>query len=172
MTGLVDFPSRIQLGGFSDVSNCADLVSLTTEHSRVAIVDLSMVWSSLHINAAICKALLNEQSGCMKTKSISAEILYQLSPTTKINDSLKQFGASPASTLIAIVVLDQDSVGKDILARVSGEPFDLEKLSSPEYATMEKSGTIAKYFKLSSLELQVSSLECALLTHLATKDCL
>lgn len=172
MSASVDFSDRIQLLGFSDVVNSAELLSLTTDQSRVVIVDLGMVCSKFHLSAAICKALVNEQFKCMKTKSISAEILYQLSPTTKINESLKQFRASPSSTFIALLVLDQDTLGSDIIARVSGVPFDLEMLAAPENCTAEKAASIVKYFRLSPLEVQASSLEAAVITHLATKDCL
>lgn len=172
MNSAIDFANRIQLVGFSGVQNTRELVALTTDQSRVAIVDLSLVCSKFHLNAAICKALSNEQNGSMKTKSISAEMLYQLSPSTKINDSLKQYGANETSTLIAIIVLDQDAVGQDIIARVNGQSFDLDNLASAEYLTEEKTAALTKYFKLSSLEVQVSTLEHAILTHLATKDCL
>lgn len=167
-----NFESRVRLYGFQSVTNCRDLVTLTSDQSRVAIVDLSMVCSEFHIKTAVCKALTNEETGCMKTKSISAEVLYQLSPTTKINESIKQYGASESSSLIAVVIIDNDPVGDNILAKVEGKPLELALLSGSEFCTGEKTESIIKFFRLSHLEVQVSTLEAAVITHLAIKDCL
>jgi tRNA threonylcarbamoyladenosine modification (KEOPS) complex Cgi121 subunit len=163
---------RVQLQCYSNVENCGELVSRTDERTRVAIIDLTLVCSYFHLQAAICKALLNEQQSSMKTKSISAEVLYQLSSTTKINDSLKQCGASESSSLIAILIIDNDPVGMELITQVRGTAFDAEELGSAAYCTPEKAATIAKYFKVTPQELEISTLEAAVVTRLATKDML
>lgn len=172
MNGNVDFMDRVQLHCYSDVENCGELVARTDERTRVAIIDLTLVCSCFHLQAAICKALLNEQQSGMKTKSISAEVLYQLSCTTKINESLKQYAATEACTQIAILVIDNDPVGIDIVTQVKGTAFAVEELGSAVFFTAEKSATIAKYFKVTAQELEISTLEAAVVTRLASKDLL
>ena len=168
----IDFEGRIQLSGWKNVTNCGELVGQTNESTRVAVIDLTAVCSLFHIKAAICKALLNEQQNCMKTKSISAEVLYQLSPVTKINDSIKTYGATESSTTVAVLILDNDSIGQELLTQIKGTAFDLEQLNSSEYLSSDKVSSISKYFKLTPQELEVSSLESAVITRLAIKDCL
>lgn len=167
-----NFEDRIQVFGFEGVTNTSQLLEYMVNDIRCAIVDLNTICSLFHLKSATYKALLNEQQGNMKTKSISAEILYQLSPTTKINDSIKHYGASPDSTLIAIIVLDEDLAGLEVQSNVKGTLFDLNLLGTPAYLSLEKAAHIAKFFKVTAQELEISSLESAVLTRLATKDCL
>jgi tRNA threonylcarbamoyladenosine modification (KEOPS) complex Cgi121 subunit len=172
MSGSVDFMDRVQIFCYSNVENGGELVSRTDEKTRVAIVDLTLVCSYFHLQAAICKTLLNEQQSSMKTKSVSAELLYQLSSTTKINDSLKQCGASETCTQIAILIIDNDPVGMELIQLVKGTAFDVQELGSAVYCTAEKAATIAKYFKVTPQELEISTLEAAVVTRLAIKDLL
>ena len=60
---------------------------------RLAIVDLSLVVSAFHVQVAAYKAALHEQQGRMKAKaSVAAELLYQVSPSTKITESVESMG--------------------------------------------------------------------------------
>lgn len=168
----VDVDSRVMVFGFENVKNSAELLQSVTDEFRGAVVDLSLVCSKFHLRASAHKAVLNESQSTMKTKSISAEILYQLSTTTKINDSLSQYKVKEDSKLIAIVVVDQDPTSMDLLSDVQGTPFDLALLGAAPYLTEEKAATIAKLFKVTPQELEISSLESAVVTRLAIKDAL
>jgi hypothetical protein len=96
----------------------------------------------------------------------------RVSSTTKINDSLKQCGASETCTQIAILIIDHDPVGMDLITVVKGTAFDVQELGSAAYCTMDKAATIAKYFKVTPQELEISTLEAAVVTRLAIKDLL
>ena len=172
MVGTQQLEEKIKIYGFERVTNIPLLLELLRDEIRCAIVDLSTICSLFHLKSAALKALLNEQQGHMKTKSLSAEILYQLSPTTKINDSIKHYGASQEATNIAIIVIDDDAVGLDLLASVEGISLDLNLLGAQPYLSLDKAANIAKFFKITAQELEISSLEAAVITRLATKDCL
>ena len=172
MSSTLELENRIRIFGFEGVTNSSVIAESMREDVRFAVVDLSLVCSVFHLRSAAYKALLNEQQTNMKTKSISAEILYQLSATTNINESLKQHRVHIESQFIAFVVVDDDSVSLELMSRVEGKVLDLNALDSPAVLTAEKASTLAKYFKITAQELEISSLENSIATRIAMKDCL
>jgi EKC/KEOPS complex subunit CGI121/TPRKB len=164
----------IKVYGFTDVKNSELIVNAIFEDMRFAVVDLELVCSKFHLTLAAGKALLNEKNATMKTKSISAEILYQLSSSTKINESLKQYGVQNRSSKVAFVFVGEQSSthGTDLMAQVDGESFDIELLDSPVFLSVEKISSIVKQFKITPQEMEISSLENAVATRIATKDVL
>lgn len=71
---------------------------------NVCLVSSRVVVDPFQLQVAIALAVASRSSGQMKTKSIFAEILYCMSPSTSIIDSFKKFGVSERdSTLIAII---------------------------------------------------------------------
>jgi EKC/KEOPS complex subunit CGI121/TPRKB len=169
------------------------------QDQRMVVVDLSLVVSEFHLQLAIFKAILNESQGRMKTKSITAEVLYQLSPSTKINDAIKQYSIHPESTAIAFINIppaeNLDSSSKnssgveDAPTNITDNLFSIEEfkdqitklavdgiessaaeISSLSILTHEKSTNIIKCFKIAPLELEISGLEDCVATRLAVKD--
>lgn len=167
-----DIDHRAMIFGFEGVVNAAELLEAMKDDVRGAIVDLSLVCSMFHLRAASHKALLNESQGTMKTKSISAEILYQLSATTKINDSLQQYKVKEDSAMIAVIVVDQDPTLMELLSDVQGKVLDLALLGSASFLTVDKATSIAKLFKVTPQELEIATLESAVVNRLAIKDAL
>jgi len=168
----MNIDDRVKVFGFEGVSNAAVLLEGAKEDIRGAVVDLSLVCSVFHLRAATHKALLNETNSTMKTKALSSEILYQLSTTTKISDSLQQYKVKEDSKLVAIVVVDEDPTATALLSTIQGTSFDLSLLNSAEYLTPEKASVVAKLFKVTPQELEISSLESAVVNRLAIKDAL
>ena len=174
---------------YTELKNAAAILGgITTMDQRIVVADLSLVVSSFHLQLATYKALLNESQGKMKTKSITAEVLYQLSPSTKISDAIQQYSIRAESKEIAFVYIapagDPESVSTttdDALVEfklqiqsllIEGKEIDPQDISGPILLTDEKSAKIAKYFKITPQELEVSGLEESVSTRLAVKDCL
>ncbi len=168
----ISIDDRIKVFGFEDVSNATALLDGAKDDIRGAIIDLSLVCSLFHLRAAAHKALLNEAHGTMKTKTISSEILYQLSNTTKISDSLQQYKIKEGSRLIAVIVVDEDATLNALLSTVQGSTLDLTLLGAAPYLSPEKASTIGKYFKVTPQELEIATLESAVVNRLAIKDAL
>mmetsp|Transcript_8912 Transcript_8912/g.14812 ORF Transcript_8912/g.14812 Transcript_8912/m.14812 type:complete len:198 (-) Transcript_8912:144-737(-) len=195
----VSEPSRggeIQIYAYEDVGNSAELLSMIgegTANNNFAAVDLRYVCSIFHIQCAVSKALLNQQQNAMKTKSLSSEILYLMSPTTKITESLRMYGMKADSRSIAFVCIDGGDSCKELLSAVQGnyahtvtpvmDINDTPSSSKHDIAdgkdieallrlTPERIADIIKLFRITQFELDVSSLEDAVVTRLATKDTL
>jgi tRNA threonylcarbamoyladenosine modification (KEOPS) complex Cgi121 subunit len=153
--------------------------SLNTNTSSIkwVVVDLGLVVSEFHLKIAASKALLNESQGRMKTKSIQAEILYQLSPTSKITDALLQFSVSLESKMVAFIFVSQEIITFDknyiysiIFKHMIGNEIEPSSILSPEILNKEKKEKLIKNFKITQQEVEEFPLEDALITKLAIKD--
>lgn len=65
---------------------------------RWLVINLDLIASSFHIKQAVFKSLLSEQKGRLKTKCISAEVLYNCSSSRKINDAILHYGINSISS--------------------------------------------------------------------------
>ncbi len=166
-----ELSGKIMVATFKNVTNVAVLKESVVEDMRLTLVDLNLIVSEFHLKTATIKALVSEKMNKMKTKSISNEILYQLSSTTNINDATKLCGVNSESQLIAVISVDGESANYlKLLSDVSGEQFDAKLLKSEEFLNAEKVARTVKYFKLTAQELEFSCLDDAIATRLATKD--
>lgn len=174
---------------YSELKHAASILQgISSMDQRIVVADLSLVVSCFHLQLATYKALLNESQGRMKTKSIASEVLYQLSSSTKITDAIQQYSIHSESTDIAFIYItpaggiDSTSMTTDdALLRfksqiqslaIEGKEMDSQEISSSVMLTNEKSAKIAKYFKITPQELEVSGLEESVATRLAVKDSL
>ncbi|AQZ12560.1 CGI121 (YML036W) [Zygosaccharomyces parabailii] len=107
---LPQFPDvKIYVSLWEDVSNANELRSRISE-LPCALIDARAVCSREQVFAAIYRALIESKYGKLKTKSLHAECLYCLSPTSNIGEAFKNFGIKDDSTaLIVIQILEHDN---------------------------------------------------------------
>jgi EKC/KEOPS complex subunit CGI121/TPRKB len=173
MSSTKQFSDLITIRAFKDVKNASLVKSFYKEDVRIGLVDLHLVGSEFHLRTATLKSLLNEHLSRMKTKTLFNEILYQLSPTTNINGSAEQFGIKNDTTVFAMIFVDSDvSAHHIIIEQIDGTEFDISLLDKLDFLDEEKTARIVKYFKLTPHELEISPLDDALASRLATKDLL
>ena len=161
---------------YTNVKNAVDILGSGIDDG-VLILDLALVTSERHIKLAIFKAMMNERQKVMKTKSLKSEIIYQLSASTKITDSVLHYSLQPTSTELAFVYVLQNSdmtydTFRDMInskVTVDGDEIGSSAISELS-ETPQKRSKIIKFFKISAPELECSSLEDAVLSRLATKD--
>jgi EKC/KEOPS complex subunit CGI121/TPRKB len=171
MSTTKQFSDLITVRAFKDVKNASLIKSICKEDARFGLVDLHWVGSEFHLRTATVKSLLNEHLSKMKTKSLSNEILYQLSPTTNINGSADQFGIKKETTIFAFIFVDSDILShQSIIEQIDGTEFNIGLLNTIEFLDEEKMARIVKYFKLTPQELEMCPLDDALASRLATKD--
>uniref|UniRef100_A0A0K0D4C2 EKC/KEOPS complex subunit cgi121 n=1 Tax=Angiostrongylus cantonensis TaxID=6313 RepID=A0A0K0D4C2_ANGCA len=82
--------------------------------------------------AAANRAVHQAAHNRLATRSLSAELVYSLSPTRNISDSLVTFGIADTSKNVLVCIFDDKdgSVMKKLAKQIDGKPEALDKLSS------------------------------------------
>jgi hypothetical protein len=164
--------SGIKLSAFTGISNPVDIKTLVEGTADCAVIDIDKIVCSFHMLIAAMKALNSLRREQMKTTSVMAEILYFLSPSTKINDAITHLAVTSSSSSIAIFSIDpteQHTNHPAICNAVVGTEVPLNSILPPERGS-EKYNEIVKFYKLAMAELQISSLEDAVATKLGVKE--
>ncbi|KAJ3350732.1 COPII coat GTPase [Entophlyctis luteolus] len=102
---------------FTDLKKAAELRKLVASADAAQLpafvaVNPALVVDAFQLQIACMRALLNEANGAMKTKTLMSEILFSLSPSTSISDSLKHFGVADDSTSVYIIVPQREDMGE------------------------------------------------------------
>ena len=101
----------------------------------------------------------------MKTADLFTEIVYCMSPSTRINDSLAQFGVTEETRSLLVVCFDLPSL-EIARAAVDGTVASMEHLS--QFTNFQR---ILKAFEISIDELTMDrSITSAVYTRIAVKD--
>lgn len=72
----------------------------------VAIVDASFVLDCLQLTAAACSVLAAESQGNMLTKNLNTELLYRLSPSRNVSESLRMMGLKDGTKSVCVIAFD------------------------------------------------------------------
>lgn len=100
---LPQFPeTEICVSLYQKVSNASQLRSRISE-LPYALIDARTVCSMEQIYSAIYRAFIESRYGKLKTKSLHAECLYCLSPTSNIGEALRNFGIKDDSTALVVI---------------------------------------------------------------------
>lgn len=176
--------NRIGLYGYENITNAESLISYMESQAdretavvfntdvdvSYVVIDAELICNSFHLKSAIYKAHLNESQSNMKTKSILTEVIYYLSPSTKINDSIAQYKMKPSSTMILILCTPKlSSVELFFTASIEGSQFDIDQLDDVKNLHIKRNKLI-QYFHVLPSELEIDSLENCIATRIATKD--
>ncbi|XP_022704684.1 EKC/KEOPS complex subunit Tprkb-like [Varroa jacobsoni] len=109
---------------FEDVTNTKELLAKAKSGDlNVCLVSSRVVVDPFQLQVAIALAVASRSSGQMKTKSIFAEILYCMSPSTSIIDSFKKFGVSERDSTLIAIIFDK---GENIEDLIKGKMISLE----------------------------------------------
>lgn len=176
--------NRIGLYGYENITNAESLISYMESQAdretavvfntdvdvSYVVIDAELIYNSFHLKSAIYKAHLNESQSSMKTKSILTEVIYYLSPSTKINDSIAQYKIKPSSTMILILSAPKlSSVDLFFTASIEGSQFDIDQLDNAKNLHIKRNKLI-QYFHVLPSELEIDSLENCIATRVASKD--
>jgi EKC/KEOPS complex subunit CGI121/TPRKB len=176
---------RVRIILFGNVENADAIVDMLStldigNSSSGAIVDLAFVSSCTQLKLCCAKAMLNSLYGTMKTKSLFTEVIYNLSSSKNINETMRQFAISRSSSCIGVmeVVGEADPLAStlppnpfaEVVSSIRGTRIDESAFDSPEYLTEEKVQRIIQKLQLTSLELSESTIQDAIYTRIAMKD--
>eukprot|EP01134_Creolimax_fragrantissima_P000401 CFRG0401T1 len=71
-----------------------------------ALVDARIVVDPLQLITATTCALEHEKSGKLKSKRLHSEIVFCMSPSGNVNESLRRCGISPETTALVVAAVD------------------------------------------------------------------
>ncbi|CAI9104337.1 OLC1v1002985C1 [Oldenlandia corymbosa var. corymbosa] len=161
----------ICLGLFVDVTNSNELLSLMqagTLEPEVALLNALLIPDVFPVLAAAHKTLLAKSRESLTTKTLHSELVYNYSGSKHISESFKRCGISESSTYILVAwfnasVDEVTAIGE----LIKGKEIELDELDG-----RADHSQIQKHYKISSLELGVSSLADAITSRIAVRDAL
>ncbi|PJF19046.1 hypothetical protein PSACC_01132 [Paramicrosporidium saccamoebae] len=98
-----------------------------------AMIDARYVTGERQLATAACVCLVAERDGKMLTKSLSTELLYRISGSTNVAESLKTFGLNQDSSRVAIVAFDVPAEQPDMTALRKMYKVPVEQTRVSEY---------------------------------------
>ena len=95
------------------------------------IINAALIPDVLQVFVAANKAAKSYQNGKSLTKTVHTEVLYNLSPTRKVTDSLKTFGIGDQTSDFIVVTFEDENGEKfqNLKNLVQGEVRDLSELN-------------------------------------------
>ncbi|KAL3675685.1 hypothetical protein R1sor_025633 [Riccia sorocarpa] len=154
---------------FRDVQNSKELLNLLqtgTLQPELAFLNALMVPDTFPILAAAHKSLLSHSRGSLTTRNLHSELIFNYSGSKHITESLKRCGISDSSSYILVARFDASPEDvAAVRALVGGVELDLSEL--PKRADR---AAVLKHYKISSVELDISSLEDAIICRIAARD--
>ncbi|CAL4091927.1 unnamed protein product, partial [Meganyctiphanes norvegica] len=127
-----------------------------------------MIVSTFQVLVAVNRAVRALRRKSMTTRSVYAEIIFNLSPTKSITDSLKRFGLGDDDQNILAVVIDESDISTlvdKLNSQVKGQICMLEEINM-----LTDEENIIKTYKMKSSEIQKGNIEDSVISRMACKD--
>ncbi|KAF9990333.1 hypothetical protein BGZ75_002373 [Mortierella antarctica] len=123
----------IHMACFIGVKNAPELKERFQNQDETlsfALVESTLIMDVFQLLLAATKAAHDNEAGNLTTKVLSSEIIYNLSPSKSIAESLKRFAISETTTSLIAVKIggDPDEVMEDMSRTVEGNLVSFSKL--------------------------------------------
>nr|XP_053656560.1 EKC/KEOPS complex subunit TPRKB-like [Cherax quadricarinatus] len=153
---------------YTDMENAAEVRQLIMQGKvEASLIKPEIVVDSFQVLVAANKAVRSLTAKKMVTRSVFTEIIFNLSPSKNITLSLKNFGLSDSDTEILAVVLDQESGEKvkTLNRQIKGKQATLAEMKK-----LTNEVKVKELYKVTDIELEVSSLLDAVVSRMACKE--
>ena len=146
------------------------MLLITPSYQLVAACAIYQIAGSFQVHAAASRALLCDASNQLTTRSLHAELVFNMSGSRNVTESFKRFGVSDDTTSLVMCVIDADEEAlKQVETLVDGTQLPFDELGTR--LTSEDVKLIKKFYKISEQELIQSTLVDAVTCRIATKNC-
>jgi len=153
---------------FRNVQNPLDVrEKLMKGQLDATVINATLVPDILQIFVAANKAAKSRQNGKTLTKTVHTELIYNLSPTKKVTESLKIFGIREEIHDLIVVTFDDDNGEKlqNIKNVIQGDIKDLAELQD-----ITDWNAIAQLHGISEAKLDPEHIRDLLISKSAVKD--
>uniref|UniRef100_A0AAF5RVY6 TP53RK-binding protein n=1 Tax=Wuchereria bancrofti TaxID=6293 RepID=A0AAF5RVY6_WUCBA len=155
---------------FTDVKNASELKQALIDGSiDAALIKPELVLEVFTLLAAANKAVHQAAHNRLSTRTLHAELIYSLSPDRNILESLLTFGITEESRNLLVGIFDDESGEKmvKVAKKIDGKPVPMTML--PQLADYKR---IKKLYKVKESEYNEETISDAIITRIATKDCI
>lgn len=161
----------LHVGYFRHVKNSAQLRAAIMQQSvDAAFINANMIVDAFQIQAAAARTLLSDEAGSLTTKSIHAELVFNLSGSRNVSESFRRFGIADDSEAIVVCVVDADDAKLSTLQQqVEGTLTPWNELG--QHLQDKDIELIRKFYRIQPDELRSSTLIDAIVCRIATKTC-
>ncbi|XP_050345815.1 EKC/KEOPS complex subunit Tprkb-like [Nymphalis io] len=122
--------TRIKIYLMRDVKNVEMIRSNVINGSwKCAVIKPSLILDILQVVVAANRAVLSERSNTMVTKTVYSEILYNLSLTKNISQSLSKFGVDKDNSILVCFLVNETDESEHIINGIEGELCPLSELN-------------------------------------------
>ncbi|KAM3956927.1 EKC/KEOPS complex subunit Tprkb [Aphomia sociella] len=130
-----------------------------------AVIKPSLILDPLQVSVAANRAVVSEKYNTMVTRTVFAEILYNLSLTKNISQSLSKFGIEKDNNLLVcfLITPDKDD-SKEIIQQIEGELCPVDQLC--HYTNLKD---IKSVYKLNNIKADVNLLD-VIVSRMVTKN--
>uniref|UniRef100_A0A0K0FHK1 EKC/KEOPS complex subunit TPRKB (inferred by orthology to a human protein) n=1 Tax=Strongyloides venezuelensis TaxID=75913 RepID=A0A0K0FHK1_STRVS len=153
---------------FTEVKNVNELMEMVrTGEIDAALIKAELVVEPFVLLAAANRAVHQAAHNRMSTRSLSAELIYSLSPTRNISESLINFGISEGSENLIVCVFD-DAKGSKMVKlskKIKGKPVKFEK-----WMELVHYPSIKKLYNLKTSDLKSEDLCDIIANQIVSKD--
>ena len=154
---------------YKDIENIEEVhQKLINKELPCCIVKSDLVLDLFQLAVAANKAALNEKYGQMVTRSLFTEIIFCLSPSKNISQSLSTFGISNDALSILVLLVhneeEKEHMQKLVFESIKGERIPVSRLS--KFSNLL---SIKKTYKVGEEELKVSSLLDSIISRISDK---
>ncbi|XP_066146644.1 EKC/KEOPS complex subunit TPRKB-like [Euwallacea fornicatus] len=154
---------------YENVKNTMDLrKQIMNGELQCTIIKPELICDPFQVVIAANKTLTSKKQ---TTKSVFTEILYNLSPSSNISQSLSKFGVDDKSKGLLVVTLENNDdksdaeISNNIFALVKGDVLDISELGCTSDIR-----AIRKIYKISDVEYHSVDLLDSIVSRIAIKE--